>query len=55
MTEQVDTQAAAECADAIHKLMDGTEWSADTLDAIAAELRAAGYVIRDPADMPEEE
>ena len=27
--------------------MDGTEWNADTLDAIAARLRAAGYEIRE--------
>lgn len=48
------TQQAAMAADAIAKLMDGKEWNADTLDAIAAELREAGYVLRDPHDMPEE-
>jgi len=31
----------------IAELMDGTEWSADTLDEIAATLRAAGFQIRD--------
>lgn len=32
----------------IHALMDGTEWSADTLDEIAAILREYGLVIREP-------
>jgi hypothetical protein len=32
---------------AIQRLMDGTEWSADTLEAIADILLAAGYTLRD--------
>lgn len=32
---------------AIQELMDGVEWSADTLDHIADILRAAGYQVRD--------
>jgi hypothetical protein len=27
--------------------LDGTEWSADTVDAIAGILRRAGYTVRD--------
>ena len=33
--------------DEIASVMDGKEWSADTLDAIAEILRAAGFSIRD--------
>lgn len=33
--------------DAIRFKLDGTEWSADTLDAIADILRNAGFTIRD--------
>jgi hypothetical protein len=32
---------------AIQELMDGTEWSADTLEAIARVMVSAGYRIRD--------
>jgi hypothetical protein len=32
---------------AIQTLMNGQEWDADTLDAIAEELRAAGYPVMD--------
>ncbi len=31
---------------AIADLLDGTEWSADTLEAIATVLTAAGFTIR---------
>lgn len=34
--------------DAIHRLMDGAEWSPDTLDDIAAILATAGYSIGGP-------
>lgn len=34
-----------EALDQIHALMNGTQWSADTLDAIAEILREAGYTI----------
>lgn len=33
--------------DAIHAELDGTEWTPETLEAIASHLRAAGYVVRD--------
>lgn len=36
--------------DAIVKLLDREEWGPDTLDAIAAELRAGGFEIRDPEE-----
>lgn len=36
--------------DAIVKLLDGEVWSPDTLDAIAAELRAGGFEIKEPSD-----
>lgn len=32
---------------AIQELLDGTEWSADTLEAIADVMLKAGYRIRD--------
>ena len=35
---------------AIHALMDGREWSADTLQAIAETLTSAGFRIREPND-----
>jgi hypothetical protein len=37
----------AAAALAIHELMDGTEWSADTLEAIADELQSVGLKLRD--------
>jgi len=37
-----------EALQAIHALMDGKEWSPDTLEAIAVVVRSAGLVIRDP-------
>lgn len=39
----------AEALDAIHALVDGQEWSPDTLDAIAEALREAGYTISEPS------
>jgi hypothetical protein len=41
--------------DAIHKVLDGRYWSPDTLERIADLLRGAGYEIRSPEDMEEEE
>lgn len=35
---------------AIQELMDGVEWTPDTLDAIAVILREAGYKVRDLDD-----
>lgn len=34
--------------DAICRELDGREWSADTLDAIADIVRASGRIIREP-------
>ena len=34
---------------AIHRVLDGQEWSGDTLEIIGQLMRDAGYVIRDPA------
>lgn len=34
--------------DAIHTLMDGTEWDSTTLDAISMLLQEAGYIIHEP-------
>jgi hypothetical protein len=36
--------------DLIHAALDGRHWTADTLDSIAAILRAAGYVVRSPEE-----
>lgn len=49
-----DTPAPAAMSDsdlvaAIHEVMDGEEWSADTTQAIAELLHANGYPISDPA------
>lgn len=41
--------------DAIHKVLDGASWSPDTLEQIADLLRGAGYQIRSPEDIKEEE
>ena len=40
---------------AIQELMDGVEWSPDTLDEIAAVMRRAGYRIRDTDGIDPEE
>jgi len=42
-----DTQAMAR----IHELMDGTEWSADTLDLICNVVLDTGRVIRDTGEV----
>lgn len=34
----------------IHRLLDGRQWSADTLDAIADVVRSTGRVIREPKE-----
>lgn len=44
MNEHPDTTAL----DAIAAIMSGTEWSADTLDAIAEVLKEAGRPIAEP-------
>ena len=44
MTEHTDTTAL----DAIAAIMSGTEWSADTLDAIAEVLKEAGRPLAGP-------
>jgi hypothetical protein len=36
---------------AIQAILDGVEWSADSLAAIAAILEEAGYPVRDTADI----
>ena len=36
-----------EALDAMQRVLDGTEWSADTLDEIADILRDAGYTVSD--------
>lgn len=41
--------------DAIHEVLDGRYWSPDTLERIADLLRGAGYRIRSPEDIEEEE
>lgn len=44
------TRDATASLQAIHALMDGKEWSANTLENIALVLTAAGFRIRDPND-----
>ncbi len=39
----------------IQFLLDGQEWDSDTLSAIAAVMISAGYQIRDPSEMPDED
>lgn len=43
----------SDALDAIAALLDGQEWSPDTLDDIARILRDAGYEIRDCNDIEE--
>lgn len=43
-------EAMRNALDAIATLMDGQEWNADTLDAIAEILRGEGYAIREPEE-----
>lgn len=38
---------------AIHAVMDGTEWGADTLETIAELLAAVGLPCREPTDTEE--
>lgn len=46
---------ALETLEAVHRELDGKEWSADTTDAIAEILAAAGYTFADPDDDEEAE
>ena len=48
--EELQRSADSEALHSIHALMDGTEWSADTLQDIAAVLKRAGLPVREPAD-----
>lgn len=43
-----DTAAKLAALERIHRALDGTEWSADTTDEIAAILAGIGYTFRDP-------
>lgn len=47
---QADTRALsdAKVLQRIHRIMDGTEWDADTLEAIAEVLRESGRTITEP-------
>lgn len=40
------TRKEADALNAIATLMDGTQWDADTLEAIAEVLEEAGYTLR---------
>src|SRR5215469_10906736 len=42
-----DRMTSSEALAMIHKVLDGNEWSSDTLDEIADIVRAAGYTIND--------
>lgn len=44
-------KGAADTLLAIHRLMDGVEWSPSTFESIAEHLRAAGYAIREPGEL----
>jgi hypothetical protein len=39
----------------IHRLMDGKEWSLDTLDEIANLILTTGRKIREPMEVPDDE
>lgn len=43
--------AAANAIDAIHEILDGEEWSADTAPAIAEVILSLGFKIADPNDV----
>jgi hypothetical protein len=43
----LEKQLTPDVVAAIVRELDGTEWSADTVDAIAGILRRAGYTVRD--------
>jgi hypothetical protein len=51
----MDAMSDHEAMLAIQELMDGTEWNADTLEAIAEIMVRAGYRIRDLEDVDREE
>ena len=46
---------AADTLLAIHRLMDGVEWSPSTLESIAENLRSAGYTIHEPGEVEGDE
>lgn len=46
---------ALETLEAIHRELDGKEWNADTTDAIAQILAAAGYTFADPDDLDDDD
>lgn len=51
----VDPSDAAQAADTIARLMDGSEWNADMLEEIAQHLRDAGYEIREADEVDDDE
>jgi hypothetical protein len=50
MNMPTDLNAFAAAVLAIHELMDGKEWSADTLQSIAEVLEGVGLHIKDPSE-----
>lgn len=52
MNNQDDELQDSKALDAIAELMSGTEWDADTLDAIASVVTLTGREIKDPFDVP---
>lgn len=58
MAHPVDGLTEARCREALRAIfdaMDGAEWSADTLDAIAYALDDAGLALRAPGEGEEED
>lgn len=51
----MDKWTDTEAMNRIHALMDGQEWSLDTLQDIAEVVQLTGRVIREPHEMDEEE
>ena len=51
----MDNWTAEQALEAIHGIMDGTEWDSDTLDYIQSILYLAGFDARDPQEFYEEE
>jgi len=47
-TEFKTIESPSDALDWIHDLLDGQEWTPDTLNEIADILRRAGYTVRDP-------
>mgnify|MGYP003396137538 CR=1 FL=1 len=45
---QPDSDAFVRALQDIHAIMDGKEWSADTLEAIAHVLESVGLPVREP-------